>query len=53
MKKIEYTKEDFATVVQWLQKQPLPTFRQSKEKHNDSSKIALSLFRNIQDKKSS
>ena len=31
-----------ATVVELLRKQLLPTFRQSKEKHNDNSKIVLS-----------
>ena len=43
----KHTKEGFCKrAVQWL-----PAFRQSKEKHNDNSKIALSLFRAIQDNK--
>ena len=43
---IAYTKESFATVLQWFQKQLFPTFTWSKVKHNYNNKIALSAFRN-------
>ena len=44
-------RESLATVVQWCREQPLPSFKQSKENHNENSEIVLSVFRNIQDNK--
>ena len=39
----KYAKGGFVTVAQWVQKQLVPTFRQSKEKHNDNCTICLCL----------